>query len=1069
MNPKIRALLWEELRVSGAIASTCAVVALAGQWSLRIGGYGFWHAVSEMVLTITLGVPVLMGLLFTFSTGNSGHLAGGFSRRILRLPVDAWSTVLIVLATRLIEMLLVSAFLVGTCWILYGHGPGPRVVFLLAGIYLTIQILDWMRAVAAMIAWTIVAAISISFLVQIRGVSAWTDILALPGGVTPLFLLGFAFWVLLAYGLSLLMVHWTRSGERSSLLSAPSFDTLISLPARERRKPFRSALSAQIWFEMRRAGLFLPTAVLVFWLAALIIFWIGTSSVGTTGHSHVSVANNTEKLRAYGVETLPRPDTVNMFWPLEVWPFVGLLFASFGWGVWFASRHRGTKRSSRPATFIARQPLTKARMAQARLVVAGVNLGLVLVVLGIVSTLSFLYTDHALVLRMLYEALTHHETSLREIVQIVIGPTLLVGLIAWVIMSSGVGSLRAVILIGYSAITLMVAHAQSDGSPPQASLYALGLLGSWIAVLFPIVWLAQSLCTLLWKGILSRKSFLVCILLWCAIALAIFPFSFAQVGRERPAPLFVSFALSALLVLPYASTTQSLSRREPRERLTAQNPAQHHRLPPASNRWRVAMAVGAVALLAALAWMRWPAEAAWKAAWRSQGLPTNLEELNTWYAPVPTERNLAVRYLQASDKMTALEGEWNTYLQGLRQGADSSFIDDGLLVVGQAHVERTEQVPSDAWKLTKEYWDTVSSKVCPDLHAIAQSGLTESRYPIDVRRGPALELPHNVRFRTLARQLSVEAWVASVERRPDAAVDAVLDTYTFANSLKDEPIFISQLVRIAIIGMAQGSLEVAMNRVVLSEDDLKRLQEGLSRVLPPIHQGLLIDRGMIGEEVMALDSAARYGTLVLSDPPWLSRTDQPEFSFIESLPADAMLQIGDLLGYEIFQRLFVIRRHAILRDWAHESARLGRIQYLLPEDGFWTPHLWPRVFLAVMMMPALERAYDSEWRVRTQLDLARTAVAVERFRLAHGRLPQQLDALVPAFLDRVPGDFYNEGRPLSYRIKDTGEYVVYSYGPNRQDDNGVKHNEYKGWDIEDIPFAVVPPELRERPQVAPAM
>jgi len=43
--------------------------------------------------------PLLLASLLVFNTANSGNLSGGFSRRILRLPTDTWSTVLVVLMT----------------------------------------------------------------------------------------------------------------------------------------------------------------------------------------------------------------------------------------------------------------------------------------------------------------------------------------------------------------------------------------------------------------------------------------------------------------------------------------------------------------------------------------------------------------------------------------------------------------------------------------------------------------------------------------------------------------------------------------------------------------------------------------------------------------------------------------------------------------------------------------------------------------------------------------------------------------------------------------------------------
>ncbi|HJT32299.1 MAG TPA: hypothetical protein VJ783_09675 [Pirellulales bacterium] len=68
------------------------------------------------------------------------------------------------------------------------------------------------------------------------------------------------------------------------------------------------------------------------------------------------------------------------------------------------------------------------------------------------------------------------------------------------------------------------------------------------------------------------------------------------------------------------------------------------------------------------------------------------------------------------------------------------------------------------------------------------------------------------------------------------------------------------------------------------------------------------------------------------------------------------------------------------------------------------------------------------------MDTARVAVAIERFRLRHAKLPESLDALVPEFLPEVPLDPF-DGQPLRYRV-DEAAYKVYSVGPDETDQDG---------------------------------
>jgi len=63
-------------------------------------------------------------------------------------------------------------------------------------------------------------------------------------------------------------------------------------------------------------------------------------------------------------------------------------------------------------------------------------------------------------------------------------------------------------------------------------------------------------------------------------------------------------------------------------------------------------------------------------------------------------------------------------------------------------------------------------------------------------------------------------------------------------------------------------------------------------------------------------------------------------------------------------------------------------------------------------------------RSRAQLLAARSAVAIERYRMAHGAIPVSLDELVPAYLPEIPVDPFN-GEPMRYAAG-TDRYAVFS-------------------------------------------
>jgi hypothetical protein len=63
------------------------------------------------------------------------------------------------------------------------------------------------------------------------------------------------------------------------------------------------------------------------------------------------------------------------------------------------------------------------------------------------------------------------------------------------------------------------------------------------------------------------------------------------------------------------------------------------------------------------------------------------------------------------------------------------------------------------------------------------------------------------------------------------------------------------------------------------------------------------------------------------------------------------------------------------------------------------------------------------------------ALAIERYRRANaGQVPASLDALVPAFLDRIPADPFDDA-PIRFARRDDG-YVIYAIGRDGKDDGG---------------------------------
>ncbi len=74
-------------------------------------------------------------------------------------------------------------------------------------------------------------------------------------------------------------------------------------------------------------------------------------------------------------------------------------------------------------------------------------------------------------------------------------------------------------------------------------------------------------------------------------------------------------------------------------------------------------------------------------------------------------------------------------------------------------------------------------------------------------------------------------------------------------------------------------------------------------------------------------------------------------------------------------------------------------------------------------------------QAQTARNLTVTAIALKRYYLQHSAYPATLNELVPAFLSAVPADFM-DGKPLRYKQRLDGDFLLYSVGNDGQDDGG---------------------------------
>ncbi len=1038
LGTMIKALAWEECRVGGVIAGWCLIVGLLGLAFSRASlSASAWSHDPELILLFAVGMPMLTALLLILSTDYSGHLVGGFSQRILHLPVRASAAVVVALLARTV-FVFVSAFVFTTaCYALFGDGPGIGAIPGITLVYLLAQTIDWLRKpLSGLSSLLIVAFVVASILLGLGGAmeDAARSLANHPEALAILLCLALA----PAYGVAVAAVHAARVGRRIGIPELWEWPRYISVPWLVRSRPFATPLAAQVWFDLRRTWWILPGVTVLFCIVVPIALWLN--------------AKPDETLREYFPFMVGLP------------AFAGIVFGAVMHGGLAGRRYAKTQ-----AQFL--NPLTSAQFAFARIIT---NATILVPVVAVVLVLHLSLDGNRFISEVIPNALAIDATSYREVLWVLLGRGLLVGLIAWPLMNGGNRTIAGL-------LAAEVALAATLGS------FHWNDLVDWhdTRMLLPVFAIAVTIgaCIRAWKtGVLSLRALCLSVGVW---ALATWVLLHAEFSAQMlngsqwlwyTTGLITCLAWGALIPLPYVGTALDVRRRR-HGKAAPQDPVQHITADTSLfNGNARTVGRGLVATLVVfLVWLAWPARPAYEAYWRAHGYPVTLQELNNWYPEVPDSENRALAYLKVVDQYDRAHATWVAHYKESDAETEPSqgkpgipgpaparpesmqSVDERLLIVGSGKLERGIPIAAATWRTTEAYWQGVTSKIAPELEQVGAEPMAGSRYPIDLRKGFATDLPYLANLRNLARQLSLDSVHWTIAGDPERAAQSIDALFPLANSLSEEPLLISQLVRFAILGIAYADAEDLMNRSVPSDQTLVDLERTFSNALPPADERMMLDHALVGEATVTLNTIASPDALAATSPSLgsnqrlLSGTAVLFWQLVAPAAAERMAMM------DFYNRYLTVPQRPSYDYAASGDRDMG---WLGEDTGFFAP-------LSAILTPALSSAYDAEWRIRAQFDIARTAIAVERYRLANGRLPDTLQELVPTYLPAVPMDYFAGGdETLRYRQLGGESYVVYSVGRNARDDNGEEMDNW--WSEGDITFTVAPLRVRTDPQVAPA-
>jgi hypothetical protein len=373
------------------------------------------------------------------------------------------------------------------------------------------------------------------------------------------------------------------------------------------------------------------------------------------------------------------------------------------------------------------------------------------------------------------------------------------------------------------------------------------------------------------------------------------------------------------------------------------------------------------------------------AAIRARGEPITFADLDAAYPTPPAGEDTTHELLAAGNILSASANkpEWRQ-LPYLGEGPDPPPVGDSWAEL----------------KLARGFLEE-NARPLEQLHKAADLGCQARFEGVASPHGIDVVVSYAGPLRSACRTLCLESMVRLHSGDVPAAAQSLAAALKLERALANEPLGVSQLIRVAIFGAAAHETKRALVVADFSEAELATFQEILIGI--DFRSGL--KSGFLGERVYDVTGFERGLGLRLSPnrstaQPWLYEIagllDTGRYlDFLEEYVAAADLPWPQMLT----------ECRAIAHRWDSHTSRLATL-------------------INAPTPTVLGMVTTSQCRAELTRRLLLVAIALERYRVRHGAAPADLAGLVPEFLAEVPDD-PTDGRPLSYRPSASG-YVLYS-------------------------------------------
>jgi hypothetical protein len=331
--------------------------------------------------------------------------------------------------------------------------------------------------------------------------------------------------------------------------------------------------------------------------------------------------------------------------------------------------------------------------------------------------------------------------------------------------------------------------------------------------------------------------------------------------------------------------------------------------------------------------------------------------------------------------------------------------------------------------------------VLEELRAASRRPHSRFNIEYDAQDPMSILLPHYLVLQHVCRALEIRASAELALGKSEAALEDTGLMYYLANSIQVEPFLMGMIARGSLAKQTEQIIWEGLAGQNWSDPQLREFQKDLKgfAALKSLETGLRSERAAFGDTAFRF---IRVHKNVLRN--WIGSEDA----------ASALIYLLAGPNGWLYQEQVTFHRLYDQRITPGFDSQAGRFQPRTIDDNrralardLEGSSFWHHTGFSRLMLRDLTKTFQRAAIGQNRADQAVIACALERYRLANGKYPETLDALVPQFTDRVPLDVC-DGQPLKYRLLQDGQFLLYGAGWNEKDDGGLVVMKQDGSDIE---------------------